>query len=395
MKCELCNGELEVQAGGRAVCTTCGMAYSSERLREMIGKSSAASGKSTKTPSTQVSKIKLANSAFLQCDYAKTVSLCDRIIEKDSANTEAWSLMVRAQWADPYSREYAARSFAEACSVIEKQEDCNAFINQLMPIFMDEPIYSEITQIIGSALCTCDPKLAERYLRAVISKHVSSTDSSFKSRMKEIRDMYQESDLRYTALAAKKYDRLASGIEWDLKIAEGIWMECGEKCSIEKDLLSLVSIILDTLKDASSLMCCRLDIRTSTLKAEQLRQKIQDKEKRAVKQYWAEHAETLKLHEQSIQNLKSQIDKLNNQLNHANESQRCMALSQKIKSVIQERDSLGFFAFGRKTELSNQLTDLYVEFDNASREEKNRITNRIVELQQNIRQIESMIENPF
>ncbi len=36
--CDLCNGELEMKAGGQgAICTTCGLAYSLARLKEKLG----------------------------------------------------------------------------------------------------------------------------------------------------------------------------------------------------------------------------------------------------------------------------------------------------------------------------------------------------------------------
>lgn len=43
LTCDICNGDLEIVAGGKgAVCKSCGLAYSVERLKEKLGSQSAA-----------------------------------------------------------------------------------------------------------------------------------------------------------------------------------------------------------------------------------------------------------------------------------------------------------------------------------------------------------------
>lgn len=91
LRCDICGGELEMQGGGKAVCTSCGMKYSTESLREKFNglKVSVTGSREDVEQWKQLVKTYLDN-----CDFISAEKTIKRILEakpNDSYGNELYT----------------------------------------------------------------------------------------------------------------------------------------------------------------------------------------------------------------------------------------------------------------------------------------------------------------
>lgn len=88
--CDICGGKLIMGAGGIAVCDSCGMEYSIDRMKEKVQEIRG----TIRVDNSHMIKnyLELANNAYNANNNVEAESYCNKIIEIDSANSEAWLL---------------------------------------------------------------------------------------------------------------------------------------------------------------------------------------------------------------------------------------------------------------------------------------------------------------
>lgn len=88
--CDICGGKLVMGAGGIAVCDSCGMEYSIDRMREKVQEIRG----TIRVDNSHMIKnyLELATNAYDADNNAEAESYCNKIIEIDPANSEAWFL---------------------------------------------------------------------------------------------------------------------------------------------------------------------------------------------------------------------------------------------------------------------------------------------------------------
>ena len=88
--CDICGGKLVMGAGGIAVCDSCGMEYSIDRMREKVQEIRG----TIRVDNSHMIKnyLQLATNAYDANNNAEAESYCNKIIEIDPANSEAWFL---------------------------------------------------------------------------------------------------------------------------------------------------------------------------------------------------------------------------------------------------------------------------------------------------------------
>ena len=127
--CDLCGGNIEMRAGGNAVCVSCGMTYSMESLREKLKAGQGADSMTTpeatpvtSTPTTSIpswipSTIKMAQMNLNNNDNHKAIEACDKVLSADFSNSEAWEIKIKASSmpnAAEFLREYYKTATTEA-----------------------------------------------------------------------------------------------------------------------------------------------------------------------------------------------------------------------------------------------------------------------------------------
>jgi len=132
--CDLCGGKLVMGAGGVAVCDTCGMEHSQERMKEKIREGIMAEPAQVETvkftqidtSSTLENYFTLANKAKEAGNNAEAESYCNKIIELDPTNYNAWFLKGQAAgWQSTLQNNRIQESstfFIEAISCAPEEE---------------------------------------------------------------------------------------------------------------------------------------------------------------------------------------------------------------------------------------------------------------------------------
>lgn len=92
--CDLCGGKLIMGAGGIAVCDSCGMGYSSERMKEKVQEIKG----TVKIDNTHLVEnyLKMARSAYASSNNKEAEDYANKIIEIDPQNADAWDIKGRA-----------------------------------------------------------------------------------------------------------------------------------------------------------------------------------------------------------------------------------------------------------------------------------------------------------
>ena len=92
--CDLCGGKLVMGAGGIATCDSCGMEHSSDRMKEKIQEIKGV----VRVDNTHMidNYLEMANKAYRADNNSEAESYCNKIIEIDPTNAQAWMLKGKA-----------------------------------------------------------------------------------------------------------------------------------------------------------------------------------------------------------------------------------------------------------------------------------------------------------
>lgn len=96
--CDLCGGKLMMKAGGIAACDSCGMEHDADRMREKVQEIRGV----VRIDNTHnvVNFLEMARTAFSAGNNAEAESYCNKTIEIDPKNAEAWFLKGKAAGSD-------------------------------------------------------------------------------------------------------------------------------------------------------------------------------------------------------------------------------------------------------------------------------------------------------
>ena len=94
LRCDICGGELEMQGGGKAVCASCGMKYSTESLREKFnGLKVSITGSRDDVAQWK----ELMNKYLEKHDYVAAEGIIKKILEADPTDQFANNLYDQMQ----------------------------------------------------------------------------------------------------------------------------------------------------------------------------------------------------------------------------------------------------------------------------------------------------------
>ncbi len=416
MHCDICQGTLEIQASGKAVCSVCGVTYSAERLREKARIVSSPAPSTTPAPvkqssHQQQSKLRMAESALRQENYDKAITLCEQILVADYHNLSAWNIKIRAMWANTGSRGIAADQIEEVCSMIQDPAQRADFLGKLRDMILEDPRFDDNAAEIGEHLCACDPRLAESYLNTAIDKCTRSVTTSCKNELISLRDMHHEAetDLRWASLMGQNWKRVASWMGTYLKYAIDIWNACGSKCQISVSLKKLIGILESTVNEVSAMMPSGRDIpylksqinRINGLieaQAKAEKEAALARHRAAVQKYWEANPEAREQLEAQQSQLIQHIYALKKSIPALSSVASCRRLEQDIAATTQALESVGFFEFSKKKELNKKLADLQAKLSQTEKQRATEIAQieaKIAPLDKKLKAIKATIENPF
>ena len=129
--CDLCGGKLVMGAGGIATCDSCGMEHSAGRMKEKIQEVKGI----VQVDSAHLSDnfLRMAQNAYASNNKAEAESYCNKIIETEPTNQQAWLLKGKAAgWQSSLSNirfSEAINCFANAIEYTQEDEK-EAVINE-------------------------------------------------------------------------------------------------------------------------------------------------------------------------------------------------------------------------------------------------------------------------
>lgn len=115
LMCDLCGGKLVMGTGGTAVCDSCGMEHSPDRMKEKVQEIKGV----VRVDNTHMvdNYLSMATNAYNAKNYAESEGYCNRIIEIDPSNYKAW--LFKGMAAGWQSKLQSIR-FSECASALAK-----------------------------------------------------------------------------------------------------------------------------------------------------------------------------------------------------------------------------------------------------------------------------------
>ena len=440
--CDLCGGTIEMKTGGNAVCTSCGMTYSMESLREKLkgGQSNLpvstpAQPATTSSPSWISSTLKMAQMNLNNNDNHKAIEACDKVLSADFSNSEAWEIKIQASSmpeAAEALREYygTATTEADRKRIIDFAEKYFATINTV-----------EGADILYQVCPSAASKMVTRTLKDKIDFERKYT-ADFKKACSKEQSNRPSSDDRYNM----DFDRTLDSVRYVLRNNSGTF-DFLEKCTsfnslkgvdISYSIISYTSACkeyLDAVKGAKRWYACSstsnrtylsgqyyIDsstyshalepIFTSTSwEADAIRAQLgklnsfekkanakisliqsqKEAEKKArIKAYWDNNKE--RKEELELQKIKfnANIQREKAELQTSSEANALKEAKNKVVVAKDKLESLGFFAFKEKKQLEAEILQLECQVSTAMaayNSKQSSIDRKINKLQEQIEQI--------
>lgn len=203
--CDICGGKLTMQSGGIGVCSQCGMEYSNERLREMAGAAPAqAEVKSVEAPAPKEdSKIKNylkiaeneLNAGFYR-DTKKALEYCDKVLEIDFDNFDAWYLKAKLELScNQYSDalRYGVELYRKENLVGDQKNKSIALIKEAIDSWLGSYMGTAWSIIVPDIACLADVEDGRVYVEVI------------KKVLRGLREQLLNAEKRVDEFKAKEY----------------------------------------------------------------------------------------------------------------------------------------------------------------------------------------------
>lgn len=285
VRCDLCNGELEIVAGGKAICSLCGTSYSAERLQEKLGNISVQKTVDSKSNKEIESKLRLAESS-VRSDSCKAIKLCEDVLVIEPENADAWTIKIEAEFSDVFSMHRGMESFRQACSLIEDDAARQSFIERNRSVILKTPLFKE--DLIRPVL-SADRDFAEKYLSMALKDCLGKTQESCRKQNADIESRLRRGmDLMETSYFAKGWNRTATYLEELFNLIVTVSAKNWNDESIYINMKKIVELEHATVKNVLKILDTRNDLKSLCNTAEFICNNINDK---FAQRYWVTHAD--------------------------------------------------------------------------------------------------------
>lgn len=441
--CDLCGGKLIMGAGGIAICDSCGMEHSPDRMREKVQEIKGV----VRVDNTHMvdNYLEMANSAYDADNNKEAETYCNKVIEIDPLNYKAWMLKGKsAAWQstlqnsrvdegvsafvkaiinapkdekDDYIEEakdqikrlsvamVALR--AERFAKWPDEEECNGFI-------------SDITSILGTVISFLTQTGALVPISEIMAPIATKINQSVTQAWTNVIWADYEGDPNDTDDRPNKYEwqRFIKRVGYCTTLLEKAINLSSE--DDEDDILRYENLIFihekaigscswdytftsygkswrkdwsltEEAKDARRKLVREYHAKIKAIKLAKEQKEKEEAQKRFNK-YWEEHADEKKVLESEKNVLENQIRALKAQLDEIPGIAEKENIEQRIKLWTAERDSLGLFKGKEKKILQERIDAANKALQNVSSKvdsAKKEIDSKIAVVQQRINAINS------
>lgn len=411
--CDVCGGKLSMGSGGIAVCESCGMEHTKDRMQEKIQE---IKGTVRIDNSHMVENyLNIARTAYDASNLTEAETYCNKIIEISPSNAEAWLIKGKAAgWQSTLANLRFSESIAAFSKAIsntpenerelfeldtideiaklsraivnlrgehfEKYPDkdvASGLLNDLRTILITlEQYYNQVSktihrsQIMGPIASQIDDIVNNAWEYKIHPEYVGDENKPDKYDFEKYLDRIgccidllkiaiqlssddDEDDIHRYEMMIKLEQAAIESCSWDYEFTE-----YGKRWSKEYTLTdNAITIRREEINKSKNKIAeikafCEAE---KTRKRIEKEQKEQEEAEQRYRQYWEEHIEEKKALEEKIQNLSEQLKIGRDEIKRLESDEEQKNLKNRIKQLEQERASLGVFKRQEKKSVQEKI----------------------------------------
>ena len=348
--CSLCGGNIVVQGGGEAVCEGCGLAYSMESLRSMMGNgaSAAPAASAPRRPSAVVQHhINQAASYMAERQRDQAIAVLKKALEVEPDNADAWEMKIVAHdWLvnqavgafcvyykagaqDPAARARALAFFDKNFGVT--MSDVDGDMKRRYNNYSSSSQGLEATIQLAEIL----PELASRFVCLYLEVrksadrkcHINGPFSGYDAEIIAIKDMKKLFPVLTDEALNAIDEHLAGMLPTIEQYIDDRW-EYGPGATARR----MRPKISNTRKQIAELLAART--------------------KQRVADYWTEHAQEKEELKKELMQLRKEKSELDDALNSLPILKEIEAAKEKVQEIIAARKALSLFKGAQRKELA-------------------------------------------
>lgn len=425
--CDICGGKLIMGAGGKAICDSCGMEYSTDRIKEKVLE---IKGTVRVDNSHMIENyLQMAQSEKEFGKNAEAESYCNKIIEIEPTNYKALMLKGKAVvWQSSLEKprvDEGLAAFVKAINnapdevkddlVEEVKEEIKkvyvALISTRADIFARLPTDKEAQEFLDDTkliLGTMDAFIAQtgksfpiyemQPIASLIDKSV--IEAWHNVIWPEFNRNSQNSDDITIKLEYLKFMKILAFCGILVHTAIGFSKDDEENILRYKNLIRFNTVIIKSYYGGDAFIeeyvnDRRIEIREYEAKIKEIEETKEKKEKEEAKKrfedYWSEHANEKTALETEKAALQEKIASLRNEIHAIPGSDEKKTIQDHIDTLNAEKDSLGLFKWKEKKAVQEKIDAANLELKKVVDRmdaEKKEIENKIHPLQQRIDEID-------
>ena len=410
--CDLCGGKLVMGAGGIAVCDSCGMEHSADRMKEKVQEIKG----TVRVDNTHMIEnyLEMANNAYDADNNAEAESYCNKIIEIDPTNYKAWFLKGKAAgWQSTLQNSRVSESVSAFAKAIanapedEKeelteqskeqiinlskamislrgqrfakwpdQEEANGFtsditsiLNTLVQFISQAGVVISLSELMAPIATTINQSVVKAYQDVIFPDYNGDPNDSDDRANKYEWQRYIERIGYCTALLEKAISLCDEDDEDDIQRYENLihlHKQAIDSCSWDYNITNWGRswhkewMLTDEAKNVRRCLIRDYESKIKSIK-DAKEKKEKEEAKKRFDEYWAEHADEKAALESEKAGLQEQITSLQEEIRNIPGSAEKENIQGRINSLSAEKSSLGIFKGKEKKVIQEKIDEADLE----------------------------------
>lgn len=410
--CDLCGGKLVMGAGGMAVCDSCGMEHSADRMKEKVQEIKG----TVRVDNTHMIEnyLEMANNAYDAGNNAEAESYCNKIIEIDPTNYKAWFLKGKAAgWQSTLQNSRVSESvsaFAKAITNVPEeeeeelteqakeqiinlskamislrgqrfakwpdQEEANGFtsditsiLNTLVQFISQASVVISLSELMAPIATIINQSVVKAYQDVIFPDYNGDPNDPDDRANKYEWERYIKRIGYCTALLAKAIDLCNEDDEDDIQRYENLihlHQQAIDSCSWDYKITDWGKIwhkdwtLTDEAKNSRRALIRNYESKIKAIK-DAKEKKEKEETKKRFDEYWSEHTDEKTALESERAGLQEQIASLQEEISNILGSTEKENIQGRINLLSTEKSSLGIFKGKEKKVIQEKIDEANLE----------------------------------
>jgi len=439
--CDLCGGKLVMGAGGIAVCDSCGMEHSADRMKEKVQEIKG----TVRVDNTHMIEnyLEMANNAYDADNNVEAESYCNKIIEIDPKNYKAWFLKGKAAgWQSTLQNSRVPESVSAFAKAItnapeeEKEElteqakeqvinlskamislrgqrfakwpdqeeatgftsDITSILNTLVQFISQAGVVIPLSELMAPIATTINQSVVKAYQDVIFPDYNGDPNDSDDRANKYEWQRYIERIGYCTALLERAISLCDEDDEDDIQRYENLihlHKQAIDSCSWDYNITDWGRswhkewMLTDEAKNARRGLIRDYESKIKSIK-DAKEKKEKEEAKKRFDEYWAEHADEKAALETERTTLEEQIATLRVEISHIPGNTEKENIQERINALNAEKRSLGLFKGKEKKAVQEKIDAANLELKkivDKMEDAKKEIEKKIEPLQKRVNEI--------